>query len=130
MMRLIDLKKASPVAIHFAQPNEVKSDIDSLGLAVMKGSIEKVKTDKDLFSIVFTAMQFPEYFGNNWDALDECLGDMDWLPADGYLLVLHDAISGWSQSPYVLGRFVTSWLEACEYWMGNQVPFHLVFVME
>ena len=128
-MRLIDLKKASPVAVHFAQSDEVKSDIGSLGLAVMEGSVAGVTTDKDLFAVVSTAMQFPDYFGNNWDALDECLGDMDWLPADGYLLILRDAARGWSQSPYVLGRFVTSWLEACEYWTGNQVPFHLVFVM-
>lgn len=129
MMRLIDLKKASGVAIHFVLPNEIKADLGSLGLAVSEGSVADIKTDKDLFAVVATAMQFPDYFGNNWDALDECLGDMDWLPADGYLLVLHEAAKGWSQSPYVLGRFVTAWLEAAECWTDNQTPFHLVFVM-
>lgn len=128
-MRLTDLKKATPVAVHFAQSEEVMADIGSLGLAVMEGSVARVTTDKDLFAVVSTAMQFPDYFGNNWDALDECLGDMDWLPADGYLLILRDAACGWSQSPRSLGRFVTAWLEASEYWTGNQIPFHLVFVM-
>lgn len=128
-MRLVDLKKTSAVAVHFALSDEVETGMGLLGLAVMKGTVAGVTTDKELFTVVSLAMQFPKYFGNNWDALDECLGDMGWLPANGYLLVLHDAAKGWSQSPYVLGRFVTSWLEACEYWTKRQIPFHLVFVM-
>lgn len=128
-MRLTDLKKTSSVAVHFALSKEIDAGLEPLGLVVMEGSVSEVKTDKELFAVVSAAMQFPDYFGNNWDALDECLGDMDWLPSDGYLLVLRDATKGWSQNPYVLGRFVTSWLEASEYWMENHIPFHLVFVM-
>ena len=129
MMRLIDLKTASTVSVHFARPEEVKTGFDSLGLKAREGSIADVKTDEDLFAVVASAMQFPDYFGNNWDALDECLGDMDWLPAEGYLLVLRNASKGWSRNPYVLGRFVTAWLEASEYWKEGEIPFHLVFVM-
>jgi len=129
-MRLIDLKKTSAVAVHFILPEEVNTtDLASLGLEVMDGSVADVRTNLELFAVVAAAMQFPDYFGNNWDALDECLGDMDWLPADGYLLVLRDAAKGWSQNPYLLGSFVTSWLEAAEYWTENRTPFHLVFVM-
>jgi len=128
-MRLIDLKKPSTVSVHFALPGEFETDFDSLGLKIFEGSIADMKTDDDLFNIVSLAMQFPEYFGYNWDALDECLGDMGWLPAEGYLLVLRGSSKGWRQNPYVLGRFVTTWLEAVEYWTEEQTPFHLVFVM-
>lgn len=128
-MLLIDLNKVSHVAVHFVLPDEVKADLSTLGLVVMEESVAGVNTDKDLFAIVASAMRFPDYFGSNWDALDECLGDLEWLPAGGYLLVLRDAAEGWSQSPYVLGRFVTSWLEASEYWVEKQTPFHLMFIM-
>jgi len=37
------------------------------------------------------ALAFPAYFGGNWDALDECLSDLEWLPGAGYLLVFRDA---------------------------------------
>lgn len=36
-------------------------------------------------------LRFPDHFGHNWDALADCLGDLSWLPAPGYLLVLHNA---------------------------------------
>ncbi|GAB6140434.1 hypothetical protein JCM14076_22160 [Methylosoma difficile] len=130
-MRLIDLKKASAVSIHFVLPEEVNATgLASLGLEVMEGSVADVRTNLELFAVVATAMKFPDYFGNNWDALNDCLTDMEWwLPSGGYLLVLRNGAKGWSQSSYVLGRFVTSWLAAAEYWTENRIPFHLVFVM-
>ena len=33
------------------------------------------------------AMDFPSYFGHNWDAFEESLNDMSWAPAQGYLVV-------------------------------------------
>lgn len=38
------------------------------------------------------AMQFPSYFGHNWDAFEECVNDLAWVPASGYLL-LYDAVA-------------------------------------
>jgi len=128
-MRLADLKKASSVAVHFAHSGEVDERVNTLGLSVLEGSVAEVKTDKELFSVVAEAMKFPDYFGNNWDALDECLSDLDWLPVDGYLLILRDAGKGWSRDPYLLGCFVTAWLESAEYWVEKQTPFHLIFVI-
>ena len=37
------------------------------------------------------ALLFPDYFGWNWDALSDCLRDLHWLPADGYLIVVENA---------------------------------------
>jgi hypothetical protein len=33
------------------------------------------------------AMRFPSYFGHNWDAFEECLTDLVWAPASGYVLL-------------------------------------------
>ncbi|MER7586526.1 barstar family protein [Micromonospora sp. NPDC127501] len=45
--------------------------------------------DADLAFYEFSdALLFPAYFGWNWDALSDCLRDLNWLPADGYLVVV------------------------------------------
>ena len=129
MIRIMELTKPSTVSVHFTRTDEIKTDLNSLDLTLLEGSIADIKTDEELFSVIASTMQFPDYFGYNWDALYECLCDMNWLSSEGYLLVLRDSAKGWSQSPYVLGCFVTTWLEATEYWVQEQRPFHLVFVM-
>jgi hypothetical protein len=34
------------------------------------------------------ALQFPSYFGENWNAFDECITDLEWLPADAYVFLI------------------------------------------
>jgi hypothetical protein len=51
----------------------------------------KARTTPDLFDEFAAALQFPYYFGENWDALHECLADLSWLVGDAYILFLTDA---------------------------------------
>jgi hypothetical protein len=44
-----------------------------------------------LYDEFTAAWQFPCYFGENWDALEECLTDLEWLPASEYLLLVSNA---------------------------------------
>jgi RNAse (barnase) inhibitor barstar len=53
---------------------------------VIRGA--KSRTAGDFFNECGAALQFPDYFGENWDALFECLTDLEWLPGDAYLLVV------------------------------------------
>ena len=39
-----------------------------------------------LHNEVAAALQFPGYYGENWDAMDECITDLDWMPAQWYLI--------------------------------------------
>ena len=42
-------------------------------------------------------LQFRSYFGRNWDALDECITDLEWLPGKAYILFVsyaNDALGG------------------------------------
>ena len=47
-----------------------------------------ISSKRELLSALSRALQFPSYFGYNWDALDECLSDLSWLPG-GDVLVIH-----------------------------------------
>ena len=32
----------------------------------------------------------PTYFGENWDSLDEYIRDLEWIPANGYIILYED----------------------------------------
>lgn len=50
-----------------------------------------LSTREDLFRSLARSLAFPGYFGENWDALDECLADLGWLEAKKILLVILEA---------------------------------------
>jgi RNAse (barnase) inhibitor barstar len=47
----------------------------------------EIKNPKQLFDFIDKSMQLPEYFGFNWDALDECLADLYWSKEKKFVLI-------------------------------------------
>jgi hypothetical protein len=45
-------------------------------------------TAQAVFQEWSAALQFPYYFGHNWDAFDECIADFEWLPGSCYVFVV------------------------------------------
>jgi len=41
---------------------------------------ENIASKQALIATLARQLGFPDYFGENWDALDECIGDLSWLP--------------------------------------------------
>ena len=58
------------------------------GLGVFHLDGARMSSQSGLFEEFSASLQFPDYFGSNWNALDECLADLDWLDFPGYLLVI------------------------------------------
>jgi hypothetical protein len=52
------------------------------------------------------ALDFPEHFGKNWDAFEECLSDLEWLPARGYRLLITDGHEVLAEAPKDYATFV------------------------
>lgn len=42
-----------------------------------------------LLTALGQALHFPDYYGANWDALDECLADLSWHEGPLRLLITH-----------------------------------------
>lgn len=45
-----------------------------------------ISSREDLLNEVYRRLQFPDYFGHNWDALWECIRDLSWLPVGPVVL--------------------------------------------
>jgi hypothetical protein len=48
-------------------------------------------TKRALLNELGRALVFPPHFGRTWDALEDCLTDLEWLPGAGYRLVVRAA---------------------------------------
>ena len=106
------------------------------GTVVKQIAGNKCATLDGLFAEFAEVLQFPDYFGNNWAAFDECLNDLDWLPGEAYLLLIEDAdqvitISDNSFKIFIeiLKRSVNEWTEGRNYdgFPTPATPFHVVF---
>jgi len=95
-------------------------------IRVVRGN--KMRRLTRLFDEVAAALQFPDYFGENWDALEDCLTDLEWLPASGYVLFVSRTVEVLSEeSDEQFETFVTVLSTACEEWARCKPPkpFHV-----
>lgn len=49
-----------------------------------------IRTRDELFDVLSEKLKFPEYFGRNWDALDDLLRDFSWIPEHTVILAHAD----------------------------------------
>jgi RNAse (barnase) inhibitor barstar len=75
-----------------------------------------IDSKEDLLNWYSDALSFPDYFGMNWDALSDCLRDLEWVKEQQviivhkylpklkekdlsiYLKILHEAVEDWAQN--------------------------------
>ncbi|CAI08582.1 barstar family protein [Aromatoleum aromaticum] len=62
-----------------------------LDFPVLRVDLSDCADKGDFLARVAAGLEFPDWFGHNWDALADCLADMAWLPADGYVIILEHA---------------------------------------
>ena len=104
-------------------------------LRVIKGA--KCQTTAGLLTECARALDFPDYFGHNWDALEECLADLEWLPAKGYILLITDAAHVLPDDEAEYETFLEILRDAGEAWGNGQTemgarratPFHVLFAV-
>ena len=51
-----------------------------------------IRSKEKLLGIFAKQLQFPGYFGWNWDAFEECLRDLSWLPDQQLIVVVHESL--------------------------------------
>jgi hypothetical protein len=88
-------------------------------------AVAKIRyAEKDLLlKRMAAALDFPQWFGENWDALEDCLSDLSWRNAAGHVLIFEGAKAG--DDFGVLTDILRS---SAEYWTGRGTPFLAVFV--
>lgn len=95
----------------------------ALDFAAVAIDLSDCTEKQDALARFAKALQFPEWFGGNLDALADCLADMSWWPAAGYLLLLEHA-AGWREAdPEEFDTVLEIVEEAAQGWALQQKPF-------
>lgn len=79
--------------------------------------------EDDVFGSLARALDFPDWFGANWDALEDCLSDLSWRKGDGHVLIFRSTPAG-----DVLGVLIDVLRSSAEYWAGRGKPFFAVLL--
>lgn len=100
------------------------------GFAVFPVDLSGVDNKEGLLTAIGRAMAFPDWFGHNFDALADCLTDLAWRPAEGYLVILEhcDGVHGRAEEDFVTALQVFD--QAASEWREQGVPFWCLVDMQ
>lgn len=100
------------------------------GLAAFRVDLTNAGDKEQMLTAVAKALSFPDWFGHNFDALADCLADMSWTPADGYLVLLEhcDGIHGKAEEAFVGALQIFD--QAANDWREEGVPFWCLVEMQ
>ncbi len=74
------------------------------------------QTSADFFREVEARLQFPNYFGHNWDAFEECINDLEWLSAQHYVFGISQSDLLLAKDESRLATFVSILSDAADAW--------------
>ena len=91
------------IRVHIASASEaeaLRADGDTI--------LASVDAEVELFRGLAAALALPDYFGHNWDALEECLDGL--APDRPLVLLIHGAQARWQRDPEAMRMLVDIWL--------------------
>ncbi|MDH4172591.1 MAG: barstar family protein [Betaproteobacteria bacterium] len=108
-----------------AQGTEVEDAVRATRLDLARVDLGGADGKEALLERIALALGFPAWFGGNWDALEDCLGDLDWRAGDGHVFLF----SGYEDLPADdLGVLLDVLAASAAYWAERGKPFFAVFL--
>jgi hypothetical protein len=122
MGKLLDrLQDASRSGVYqAARADEIVDAVRGSGLSLVRIAFSEKSV---LLKSIAAALEFPDWFGGNWDALEDCLSDLSWRQAGGHVLLFENA-----KSSDDLGVLIDILQSTAEFWAGRGMPFFAVFI--
>ncbi len=123
IQRLQDVARSGVYRSSRADP--VLDAVRGSKLSFARIALQDAKDKSVLMHKIAASLGFPEWFGENWDALEDCLTDLSWREAQGHVLVFE----GFQFLPSDdLGILIDVLIAAAEFWAGRGRPFFAVFI--
>lgn len=122
LAELLDNAKTSGVYALDAPPDpvELSTMASERGLGLFELDAEGVKAKEAFLKLAAAKLDFPDYFGENWDAFEDCLTDLSWQQAKGYIILVKSVDGFAATSPDDFATAVDIFNEAAEFWAGQR----------
>ena len=123
-MKIRDLAVATDAGVRewAGSPDALKTAASAAKLRCCVVDLHGVGGKGPLLGALEKALKLPEHFGDNWDALADCLEDEDWVGHGVAILFKHSGT--YKKSYRVDWETLTDILsEASEYWQERHKPF-------
>lgn len=112
-----------------------RAEIDALcdagrdaGLYCARVDLTGIRGKTELLAGLASVFEFPSWFGHNWDALADCLDDLEWLPGSGYVLVLENPAEMSATAPKDFALALDILTDAARKWRERGTPFWVFLV--
>ncbi len=103
----------------------IRNPIDYVNNSEFVALLPHVNGADDLHKELSDILKFPNYYGENWNALYDCLRDFGWIDMKGIVLV-HIAIP--SLSDFELKTYIEILFESAKDWKeGDEHYFKVIF---
>jgi hypothetical protein len=96
------------------------------GLVLFRVDAAGIKGKQEFINAVARILQYPEYFGFNWDAFEDCLTDLSWQQANGYLLLLENLEDFAFNAPEEMKIARSIFRDASSYWKEQGIRFFVI----
>lgn len=105
---------------------DLQSAAEQQGLALFYIDLAGIDSKDGFLAAVAQALGFPDWFGRNWDALEDCLTDLSWQPAGGYVLILAhaDNFRIADEDSFALALRILQ--SAAEFWREDGIAFWIL----
>jgi RNAse (barnase) inhibitor barstar len=118
--------KRSGVYCAPAKVDVVRQDAAAAGLTWLDMPLAAVTNKKQFLALCAKQMKLPPHFGDNWDALADCVRDFAWLKSKGYVLHLTNGEKFAKSTPQDYETALAVLSEAADYWKGKNTPFFVL----
>ena len=112
---------ASPTQLDLASQSATAINFDCWQVV-----LSATETAPALLRHIGQDLRFPQWYGENWDALADCLTDLSWSDADGFVLMLRGSAVLNAAQPMLWQTLIDMLGEVSSFWCENHVGFWIL----
>lgn len=123
------LKNTQAAGVYHLSPSRQPALEASAGRArfcLLKADIATHASVEEALRQLGSALQFPIWYGANFDALFDCLTDPDWQPAKGHVLLINGMARLRTTDPDDFATLIEVFQAVVEAWRDKEAPFWIV----